>query len=1409
MENMKKGMSWLLVCVMLMGLIPINVSSAVDGAATASETAATSEGATENEKKTETATAVEVPNTEDATEVGSTTEAVPGTEGTTEAKSESAVEAGSSTESTTEITSEESVNTENNADASENAADTEKTSKTKLFSLRDGFSPLENNTTDLKVTNVSVNDESGNSIGDQTVKNRQKLHIILEWELSNVDNNNAKPGDKFVYVLDPVQGVNITGGLSGNIPDPTNSGKIVGTFTYENGTLTLIFDDTDYLGKSNKSGTINMEAEVNLEDIPLEDNGDGQIQIGEKKFNIHVKDEDRPSEIHVKKEAGNLSVDSNTGLPMREFTITVTSAEDADDVRIEDFVEEYLLIDKDSIHCKPDVWTPDAGGCVEESYGDPAQTYYTKFAGTISHIAKGDSVTITYTVYGKKALYGCEEWNLANNQNTVTAKGKYGEGDTAKASFDVKVIKLEKGGSESANFSKDGVITWTIKISNEDGVDLAGTKLTDILGQAYYDMDLTNVETVVLPNGDSVSVEEFLEDGYTFGPGSTDKSYTITYTTIVEEGSRQTISDITPGNTAYLENDDYTLKKESGQTLNIKGVNPLTGKTGKMKEGTDNTIVWTSTLEIPDGGMEGLVYHDYFDDTLTLVESSIAITGLTKDRDYTVTKKENGFEIRFTRTLDQGSYEITYETTFVPKTSVKQYNNTAYVSQGSSEGEEKTARVTRNDIVLNKSAISDRWGGSWPGSSAETNRDVFTWMIEIPDAAWQEIADGNYTIQDTLPEGCEYVKGSVKATPGIYQSDPVNTEIGVTQTKTGVTFDISSAVDYAKQNSWSGFCVTYQTRMTDLESFLKLESWEGLTFENNAKIYKDNELLDAASAAVTAYPAGILSKNGVHNRDTAPYADYTIDVNKYGYDLLKGKDTLTVRDTLPEKFSLMKDTIQVYDGDTNDLLWPGNQGNTEVSVNYDRYLSDGELEIKIPDSRYVVIKYSVLIKMNAGTDFTDENATNTVEIVGLDTSNGSASYSFKGKVAAGWGTTNAVDATLTIYKYSGNRANLLSGAKFQLKMVKYVNGGFTEMPVTEVNNYKGPMNFTTGEDGTYKVDGLVFDHIYEITEIQPPDGYQKDTAPIYFVFISQTDASAYPDNVKIYDYHTDDLFIENKEVNNTVFFSKQAVGGTEELSGAVITLYDADGNVVTSWVSGTSAKSFKVGDETLYDEDGNVIQLAAGTYTMRETRAPDGYGYAEDITFTIDADGKISTTGQNGEVTLDGTKLVMRDRAIGYIYISKQAIDGNEELPGAQIVLKERESGKVIAEWTSGTEPYKLAGGLFKAGTEYVLIEKTAPKGYAVTTEIIFQIDRNGKLLFSKDNKNEDADLEAYNGASYNNQIIINDVYDTTEDETTGKGKKTNSKKTGDQIPVVGMALLYGMSLSSIMMLQRKKKQKK
>ena len=193
---------------------------------------------------------------------------------------------------------------------------------------------------------------------------------------------------------------------------------------------------------------------------------------------------------------------------------------------------------------------------------------------------------------------------------------------------------------------------------------------------------------------------------------------------------------------------------------------------------------------------------------------------------------------------------------------------------------------------------------------------------------------------------------------------------------------------------------------------------------------------------------------------------------------------------------------------------------------------------------------------------------------------------------------------------------------------------------------------------------------------------------------------------------------------NKVTISKKSITGTSEVPGATLVIKDSKGTVVSTWVTKTTTTS---------------VELAAGTYTLEETKAPTGYILNKNkITFVVSDDGKVKVN--NKEVSV----VEMRNTPI-IVNISKRSINGKSELPGAKLTIKDKD-GKVAKDvngkeltWTSTTTEAKFQ---LAPGT-YYLSEEIAPKGYELSETVIkFTVGEDGTVKV--DTKNVDNNLIVY-----------------------------------------------------------------
>lgn len=209
---------------------------------------------------------------------------------------------------------------------------------------------------------------------------------------------------------------------------------------------------------------------------------------------------------------------------------------------------------------------------------------------------------------------------------------------------------------------------------------------------------------------------------------------------------------------------------------------------------------------------------------------------------------------------------------------------------------------------------------------------------------------------------------------------------------------------------------------------------------------------------------------------------------------------------------------------------------------------------------------------------------------------------------------------LIIDKYASNSKNKLTGAEF---IVKSTDG---KQSYTLKDNQL--QQLTPGD--------------YTIQETKSPSGYQLDST-VYPITLSQegkwsssgqginvksptTDGNGYKDGFSI---ATDKS--NNTDKNNVVRFVKNdtfkkfdlTVNKVDKttgnaLKGAKFTLTDSDGKTsVYKETDPTSTFTFE--------------NLSSGTYTLKESKAPDGYIASKDVTIIISDDGSIKVTNNNGD----------------------------------------------------------------------------------------------------------------------------------------------------------------------------------
>lgn len=229
---------------------------------------------------------------------------------------------------------------------------------------------------------------------------------------------------------------------------------------------------------------------------------------------------------------------------------------------------------------------------------------------------------------------------------------------------------------------------------------------------------------------------------------------------------------------------------------------------------------------------------------------------------------------------------------------------------------------------------------------------------------------------------------------------------------------------------------------------------------------------------------------------------------------------------------------------------------------------------------------------------------------------------------------------------------------------------------------------------------------YELIEEEPPEGYAYCQSIIFTVPME-------PEKITVVmrDPKTTTI-VEKLTTHLTTEATPSEV--QRQLPGFVLQILNRDKTPAKAIRDGSG---FFMGEELIFTttEEFKAIrgQLKAGCdYWLHEVKPRDGYAFAEDVLFTVAADG------------INGT-VIMVDKPTHAI-LSKKDITGSCELPGNHMSVQ-TEDGTVVERWVSGDKPHEITARL-TAGRSYYLCEEKPADGYAYSEKVLFTVSEDGSI---------------------------------------------------------------------------------
>lgn len=939
-------------------------------------------------------------------------------------------------------------------------------------------------------------------------------------------------------------------------------------------------------------------------------------------FKIDMKRDDRNDGVSIQKMGGQLDESTMTA----EYKLRITATGPQTNIKATDKMGSNLELDGE-----PTYWEDEA--CTK-SYTDNTPTKSNTTDGFVVTVPalKDKTIFVKYKVKLKdeKALvYDSWDDKAGVSNSASVSSDTTTDGGTSWKNLEYTKRVVEKWVSKDHTVSTDqSKITWKVTV-NPNGYNIAGSKIKDILGTEEHHVGPYIADTLsstpALPGNPTWSD---LQNGYIFPAGTDNNTYTITYDTemgdvsTTEQYTKSNMIQINPyGNTYDMSKTDYCTIGSNHEY--IKKVCDTTGNSS-----TD--VEWTITVKVPKGGSSSdMKVTDTIPAGMTCAPSDITINGVTG---ITPSVAGNTITIPF-GAVAEGTYTIKVKTHIDPvPTKDTTYQNIATYIDGTVHKNSSADYTYKPEQYLKKETA---------------NRSDFPWDYST-GINWKQIVSAlpadttTSIIEDTLPGNLKYKNGSLK----VYETDDwssaensaLTNSIHVTTSSNKIYFEITGDALTHIKTAGKQLCLFYTTDYVDLNQAMTSQDYVNKAFiKVNDRVCPE---VPATAQWKQLKKDSIIDKTGQYDATTAPNVKYTITVNENALDLDAASDQLLLKDVMGSAIEYYPGSMKI-DGVTA----------TSQQVSYDA--STRTLEVKVPDSKKVVITYMGTITLDVGAALTDANCVNSCSLSGVgdagtDKYRPSATAVIK---SAGSSTSNGVVIHIVKHK-KGETTNYLPGAEFTCSEMAYdATTGVVGTAITSqtvASNTVGKASFSN----------LYRAKLYRIVETKAPANYKIDTTPRYFLFKETGNTGTYPSNVTengvTYPVHLEEAvttsytysFPNEAITSHPVQISKVDITSSKELAGASLKITDkSTGAEVATWTSGSDK-----------DAVGNLIPhtitLAEGTYVLTETKAPADYKVADPIEFTVAGDGTV-TSATAGAAS--GTKVTMKDATIdkGKLKITK------------------------------------------------------------------------------------------------------------------------------------------------------------
>lgn len=1168
------------------------------------------------------------------------------------------------------------------------------------------------------------------------------ISIKLVWGF--IDNQfPTKDNNTMIYTLP--DGITMEEGIK----ELKEGAETVGHFEIKGNTITVKYNAGDqselFFSKSNRYGSLIINGTLNDSFTNDHEGGKGKLDLpGVGQFIIDMDRDKSNDKVDIEKTGGKVISDGDN--LSAEFKLKVSATGPQTNVVVTDQMDENMTLDGDVQFYTDEACTISYTGTVTNNLKET-----NKFQYTIGSMNDKEVLYAKYKVKVKKDVfaYNPDDWNSkVGNNITVKSDTQTNEKNSYKKLEYTKKNWAEKKHSVTGDDSNK-VINWEVTLNPGGNFDIGGSTIKDSLGDnigEYIDGSFKC----------SPSIEGLTWESLTTGnfqvPAGCDKEYKITYQTKFGEDSSNAPA-ITKSNTFTInpfgntQNTDYTDSFKVGKE-NYQFIEKTCLTTGNSQK-----VAWQIKINVPENGINHLIVKDTTPEGMNYksyqVKSGYNGTPIFSQKD-----RELTFDFG---KVNEGTIIIQVITSLdnIPSTTTSYANKGECFNETKKLGESNANYDYKIETFLEKEGY---WGSS-------CNKDEMAWKLivkKVPTDA------KNVFIEDTLPANTQYVDNSldiIEKWDSQITNEEILKNIQVEKENGKVKFIFTNAaLDYLKTNSLN---LTYKASIIDISSAIGNKE-----YKNNASLSVDQSISkSSASRWLDLSKDNILNKKYSYSQDTAPNAKYTITVNEGALKLNEGKDI--------ELIDEMGSALDYY---MNSLTINGKRANSK-QVSYDEM--NHVLTIMIPDEEKIVLEYEATVNLPVGDDNNALNETNAYNKCSLrgkgNVSEFETRVNLKGKVFESSGSSTGKGVSIKLYKCDKNdQTDALEKAKFSCSEVTYDSNFETTATKLKAEGETLPTGYLT-------FSGLSRNVLYRIVETEAPDNYKLDATPHYFIFKGNSEEN-YPEAIKEGDNTYPVTLIDKTQAmhfytisnekgttkENTIEISKIDAQTKSELKNAHLSIINKDTNeTVKSWITGENNNPGKV-------------KLEPGTYVLKETKAPEGYMVADDITFVVDNDGNIVGNDQN--------TIIMEDKHIekGKLILTK-TVEGNISKENAKKI-----TFKVTNQETKKTDKYTLDEFSYDEASktwtkeldvlaeEYTVEEtNSSVEGYTVKTT--YKIDTQeieGKKTESIQIENQGevtvAFKNSYTPKPYEVAISKQDL--TNEKEIAGATLKIVNQKTKEEV---------------------------